>query len=490
MTPHRPRPSMMVRLAALLMLVSVARAQPPETGSAPTTDTAATLPAPAAPSGVVLVVPVRGDVNAVLGLVINRALRRAARGNVDAILFEMDTFGGQLDAAIRIRDRLVTLDIPTITYVNNKAISAGSLIALSTDTIVMGEGSNIGAALPITLGAGGASAADQKFISVMASEMRKTAKFKNHPADIAEAFCNPDFELEGLKKKGDILTLDYDDAVARGLAAYVAGSLEDVLAREGLAGARIERFEETPTDRTARFLVNPVVMGLLMMLGVVGIFTELKAPGFGLPGAAGIGALALYFFGSYLAHLSGYMEIVAFVAGLALLGVEIFVLPGFGVAGVAGILLVFGSLFFALFNLAPEGFDFNFHRVEAPLWTMTISLIATAPVLWFMAWMLPKTPLYGHLTLAPPPRPGSAMAGAASPSAGEPGVAPAPASAVPPPLQPGRRGRALTLLRPSGKAMIDGRHIDVVSDGEFVGAGADIVVVAVEGARVVVRATE
>lgn len=435
------------------------------------------------PQPVVFIVPVERDVDPVLDMMINRAIRDARGQDADAIILDMNTFGGRLDAATRIRDRLVTLEIPTYTYVNPKAISAGALIALATDRIVMSKGSNIGAALPVQVGSGGMTAADEKIISVMASEMRKTAKAKGHPPDIAEAFSNPDFELPGLKEKGDILTLDYDRAVELGLAAYTAASMEDLLVAEGLRGARIERFEETPTDRFARFLVSPAVMGILMAIGVAGIFIEMKTPGVGLPGAVGIAALGIYFFGSYLAHLSGYMEIISFVLGVALVAVEIFVIPGFGVAGVSGILLMVGALFFALFNMAPEGFDFNFRRIEGPLWTMTISMLSTLPVIWLAGYILPKTPFYSQLTLAPP---APTLAGSGQPATAE-GAAPSEAPAAPASPERGQRGRTITQLRPAGKAIIEGRRVDVVSEGEFVDAGAEVEIVSVQGARIAVR---
>lgn len=499
------RSSQRLRRFALLSfaaaLFSVVWAQDPPSSTAPASSISEEVPAaasplpeeapsvPALPSTspqpprVVFIVPVEGDIDPVLDMMINRAIRDARGQGADAIILDMNTFGGRLDAATRIRDRLVTLEIPTYTYVNPKAISAGALIALATDRIVMSTGSNIGAALPVQIAPEGMTAADEKMISVMASEMRKTAKAKGHPPDIAEAFCNPDFELPGLKEKGDILTLDYDRAVELGLGAYTAASLQDLLVAEGFRNARVERFEETPTDRFARFLVSPAVMGILMALGVAGIFIEMKTPGVGLPGAVGIAALGIYFFGSYLAHLSGYMEIISFVLGVALVAVEIFVIPGFGVAGIAGILLMVGALFFALFNMAPEGFDFNFRRVEGPLWTMTVSMLSTVPVIWLAGYVLPKTPFYSKLTLAPP---APAMPETAQGAADSASV-PAPPAAGPAPLERGQRGRTITQLRPAGKAIIEGRRVDVVSEGEFVDADADVEIVAVQGARIAVR---
>jgi membrane-bound serine protease (ClpP class) len=379
-----------------------------------------------------------------------------------------------VDSAIKIRDRIVRSPIRSYTYVNNMAISAGSFIALATETIVMGEASNIGGALPIELGVGGSTEVDEKFISVFSSEMRKTAKHRGHPVQIAEGFCNPDLEIPGLKEKGKILTLDYDQATSHGLAAYVAPTLRDLLDREGFAQARIERFKPTWTDVVARWLSTPAIAGLLMLIGIAGIIVEVKSPGFGVPGIVGLIALGLYFFGAYLANLSGFMEIIFFVIGLILLIVEIYVIPGFGIVGIAGIGLMAGSLFFALFNLAPAGFDFNLSRLHAPLLTMLVGVMGIVPVILFLDRLLPHTPLYGRIALQPPTRPPNPATGDAS---AQPAV----------PLKAGDRGEALTDLRPSGAAQIAGRRVDVMTEGGYVAHGSPIEIVRIEGNKVIVR---
>lgn len=450
-------------------------------GDAQTTPTAssasAVAPTPApTPAQSVFVIPVQDEIEDGLYLVLNRALNTAERSEPrpKAVILDMHTPGGSVSSAIKIRDRLVKCPIKTYTFVNNMAISAGAFIALATDTIVMGNASNIGGALPITISPGeGVKAADEKFISIFASEMRKTAKHKGHPEDIAEAFCNPDKVIPGIKEKGKILTLDYDQATSVGLAAFSAPSIEGLLEHEKLAGASIVRFRPTLTDGFARFLSNPVVAGLLMMIGLGGIFLEIKTPGLGLPGAVGVGALALYFFGAYLANLSGYMEIIFFILGVILLVVEIYVIPGFGVVGAAGIALMAGSLFFALFNLAPSGFDFQWGQLQTPLLTMVAALLGLAPALWGAARLLPHTPLYGHLNLEPPkPRADS----------GE-GSAPAASG----PIEIGAAGTALTDLRPGGTGHFGGRRVDVYAEGEFIPRGAKIRVVRVEGYSVMVH---
>jgi membrane-bound serine protease (ClpP class) len=417
----------------------------------------------------VFVIPIRGEIETGLYLILVRAMREAKEHGAKAIVLDMHTPGGRVDSAMKIRDLLVTSEVPTYTFVNNMAISAGAFIAIATDTIVMAPGSNIGGALPITVGPEGAQGADEKFISVFASEMRKTAKAKGHPADIAEGFSNPNIEIPGVKEKGTILTLDYDQATSVGLAAYIAPSIEAMIEKEGMGEARVVRFQPTRTDAVARFLSSPAILGLLMLVGIGGIFLEIKTPGFGIPGFVGIGALATYFFGSYLANLSGFIEVIFFAIGVLLLLVEIFVIPGFGVAGILGILLMAGSMFFAMFNLAPSGFDFNVERVRVPIYTMFFTMIAAVPLIFVAARLIARTSIYDVLRLAPPP-------------AKKVGVQPAG-----PALAAGQVGIALTDLRPSGVATLGDERVDVLTRGEYIQHGAHVEIIEVVGNRVFVK---
>lgn len=441
----------------------------------------------------VLVVPVKGEIENGLQLIISRALRQSKKYDTRAIILDMDTPGGRIDSAVKIRDQLVMTKVPTYTYVNHRAISAGSFIALATDTIVMSPSSNIGAALPIIIQGGEAGPVGEKMLSYMASEMRKTAKFKNHPADIAEAFSNPDIEIPGLIEKGKILTLDHEEATSVGLAAFISPSLEDLLEHEGLGSFQVIRFELTWTDAVARFLATPVVTGLLMTIGLGGLFFEVKSPGFGVPGAVGLLSLGLYFFGAYLANLSGYMELIFFIAGVVLLIVEVFVIPGFGIFGGAGITFILGSLFFALFNRAPEGFDFDLVRITTPVYTMFGSLIAMIPLVWLVSFILPHTPFYSVLRLEPPAPSAGSSASAGVSNKGEASAAEAIAPGAAPEniaLQLGERGVALTTLRPAGTGRFGSRRVDVMTEGDYVDQGSVIEIYLIEGNRIVVRKIE
>lgn len=452
---------------------------------------------PARPSDRVFVIPLHGPIENSLYFIVARAIRAAEREGARAIILDLDTEGGRVDSAIRIRDLLVRTKIRSFAYVNNRAISAGAFLALAAERIVMSPVSNIGAALPITVGPEGATAADRKFISYFASEMRKTASHRGHSPEIAEGFSDPDVVIPGLKEKGDLLTLIDDEATSVGLAAYVAEDLEDLLARERLDGATIVRFHETPTDRLARVLSHPMLQGVLLLVGLGGIFLEMKTPGFGLPGSVGVLAMLVFFFGSYLANLSGYMTGILFFVGVGLLLVELFLIPGFGVTGIAGILLMVGSAFFAMFNFAPEGFAFRTDSLLAPLMTLLVSLFGLVPLLYLVSRIGPQTRtvqrmvLHGDAVVDPvevlvaPERGPRDRSGGGVPEATS--AAASGASDAPARIRPGARGRAVSDLRPGGFAILEGRRVDVSSQGEYIERGAEIEVAKVAGDAIFVR---
>ena len=449
--------------ALALLLPGVAHAQSPD-------DAASTAP-------LVYVLPIDGEFENALHLIVVRGLREAASHGADAIVLDMNTPGGRVDSAIRIRDELIRTDVPTYAFVNPMALSAGAFIALACDTIVMGPNGSIGAAAIIEIGTEGARDTDEKMQSAWNAEMRKTAKTKGHDPLLAEGFSNPDVEIPGLKEAGEILTLDYDQATSVGLAAFQVPSIEALLQHEGLGGARVVRLEQTRTDRVARWLSSSAVLGILMLVGMGGILLEIKTPGVGLPGAIGAGALLLAFFGSYLANLSSYIEWVLFVVGVGLLLVEIYILPGFGVAGIAGIMLMVGSLVFMLVNLSPDGgvmdifTGVRFQMLSNAALTILLVLLGLVPLGWLISLVLPSTPFYGQLVLQP-------TGGGESPAAASVGEAP---------VAVGARGVTVTPCYPTGLAEFDDERLDVTAEGAFLEKGTPIVVRRIEGRIVYVE---
>jgi membrane-bound serine protease (ClpP class) len=417
---------------------------------------------------VVTVVAIEGTIDLGLAPFLTRVLEESAEARRAAVLLEINTFGGRVDAAVVMRDALLNAPLPTIAFVNQRAISAGALIALACETIVMAEAATIGAALPVQAGAGEPQPTDEKTVSYVRKEFAATAERRGrHPA-IAEAMVDPDVVIPGLVEKGKLLTLSTSEALAHKVAEHRAPSVAAALAAVGLPDADLRRAETTWAEDVVRFLTGPIISSLLMTIGLLGLLVEIRTPGFGFAGGLGLISLGLFFWGHWIVQLAGWEEVLLVAAGLVLIGLEVFALPGFGVAGLAGILLLVGGLALTLVGAGATAATLvsALGRVAASL------LLALAGGLALLR-VLPRLPVGRRLVL------GSAMTAAQG-------------YASPPDRDRtylGRTGVALSPLRPAGIADIGGARVDVVSDGSFIEAGAAIVVTDVEGNRVVVRRT-
>ncbi len=420
---------------------------------------------------VVLVAPVEGTVDLGLAPFLDRVLDEAEREGAAAVVLDIDTFGGRLDAAVAIRDRLLASRVKTIAFVDPRAISAGALITLASEVIAMSDGSTIGAATPVRMQPGeGAVAVDEKTISYVRKEFQATAEQRGRPVELAEAMVDPDVDVPGLSPPGKLLTLTGTQAVELGLADFRADDVDDVLAQAGLGGAEVRALAPNWAERFVSAVTQPLVSSLLMTLGIVGLLVELRTPGFGVPGIVGLVCLALFFGAHWTVRLVGFEELLLVGIGLALLAVEIFVTPGFGIAGVLGIVALVVGL-----GLSLVGEGATAGAVLASLGRVAISLVLAvalgAAIFFVLPRMLPRVPFARGIVL----------------TAGLPGEV-----VVAPPEPPrslvGARGTAATPLRPAGAAWIDGERVDVVTDGEFVASGVPIEVIKHEGNRVVVRA--
>jgi membrane-bound serine protease (ClpP class) len=306
----------------------------------------------------------------------------------------------------------------------------------------------------------------------MRTEMRSTAEAKGRRGDIAEAMVDRDVEIEGVDTAGKLLTLDTDKALALSIADLQADSLPDVFQAFGLQQPELLSVQENWAEKIARFLTDPTVSGLLMSLGMLGLLIELYSPGVGLPGAVGVLCLVLFFGGHTVTHLAGLEEILLLLLGLGLLALEIFVLPGFGIAGIAGIVCVGASFVLTLLAL-PWKVAWNLGLVSDALERVAFSLLATIVLGVVALRFLPKTRAGRGLVLASATRQGEGYVSA--------------------PIELellGVDGVAATDLRPGGKAELNGRRIDVLTDGEFIERGSPVRVVQANAGRVVVRRVE
>jgi membrane-bound serine protease (ClpP class) len=412
------------------------------------------------------VVAIGGVIDLGLAPFVARSIREAEAAGADAVVLEINTFGGRVDAAVAIRDTLLNSPVRTVAFINQRAISAGALIALACETIVMTQGGTIGAAAPVTGGTGESQPAGEKSVSYLRKEFRATAETRNRPPAFAEAMVDEDVVIDGVIAEGKLLTLTTAEALEHKVAELSAPDLVAALDVAGLGGAEIRRTTQTWAESLVRFLTHPVVSSLLMTLGLLGLFVEIRTPGFALPGILGISALGLFFWGHWLVQLAGWEEMLLVVLGLGLLALEVFVLPGTTVAGFAGIIALVAGL-----GMTLVGAGATTSMMLIALGRVAISILAALAGTLLLLRLLPHSPMGRRLILA------TGM------QASE-GYVSTPDSD---PQWLGRSGTALSPLRPAGIADIDGTRVDVVSDGAFIDAGAPLVVTRVDGNRIVVR---
>jgi membrane-bound serine protease (ClpP class) len=417
---------------------------------------------------VVYVAPIEGMIDLGLAPFVQRVLNEATQAGAAAVIIEINTFGGRVDAAVLIRDALLNARVPTVAFINKRAISAGALISLAAEKIAIANGGTIGAATPVQMGQPGAPAqpVEEKTVSYVRKEFRSTAEARKRPPLIAEAMVDADVQIPGLIEKGKLLTLTTEEALKHKVADFRAETLESVLEQLGLAGAQVKHVSPNWAEGLVRFLTHPVVSSLLMTVGMLGIFLEIRTPGFGLPGALGITSLALFFWGHWLVQLAGWEELLLVASGFVLLVLEIFVIPGFGLAGVLGIVALLAGLSLSLIG---GGATWGFVAIAMGRVMISVLLALAASLL--LLRFLPRLPFGRQLILQ------------TGLGAGE-GYASAPDSDN---QWLGKNGSAFSPLRPAGIAVIDGERVDVVSDGEFIDAGMPVVVTRVDGNRIVVR---
>lgn len=409
-----------------------------------------------------MVVPVEKVIDGGLAEFIRRSVKEAEEKGVEGIIFHVDTPGGRIDSAVDIKDTILSARVATIAYVDKNAISAGSLISLACDSIYMSTGASIGAATAVDLQG---KKAPEKMISYFRAQMRATAEANNRRADIAEAMVDDDIEIEGITEKGKLLTLTYTEALKLGISDGTAETFEDMMVLLGREDAVLEWVKPNWAENVVRFLTHPIVSSLLMSVGFLGLLMEIRTPGWGIGGTIALIALTLFFGSHYIVELAGVGELLLFAAGLVLLTLEIFVIPGFGVAGVSGIALIIVSLYLSLVGRLPVTGEY-LRAVYTIGGAFAVTVIGTLLLLRF----LPRTSLYRKLTLATVESTEEGFSSADTLTDLE-----------------GAHGIAISTLRPAGKADISGRRMDVVTEGEYIEEGSPVVVIEVRGVRVVVR---
>lgn len=412
----------------------------------------------------VWLVPIETEITPATAQFVKSRIAAANREQPLALLFYLDTPGGQISAMQAIVDGILNdAQVPTLAVVQN-AFSAGALIAMSAEKVAMLPGSSIGAALPITLTPTGAKPVNEKFNSAMRGEFRSVAEARGRNAQVAEGMVDPSVVVPGIATDKELITLTAKEAVDNNIANIQASNVRDALQQWGYGGASVVRQSPNLSERLATAITNPIVAAALLVIGLGGLLIEIFTPGFGVPGGLGLVALTLFAAGAFLATPAGPLDIVLIIAGVLLLAAEVLIIPGFGVAGVLGIAAIIVAVVRIFQDSAPAvlGYSalFGGVLVAALLWILPNSRIASA------------FRLTTRLTNPPSPT-----------APGAPGNADRAYLA-------GREGVAVSDLRPAGVARFDGERVDVVSEGDFISSGSDIVVLRVEGMRVTVRTKE
>jgi membrane-bound serine protease (ClpP class) len=451
----------------------------------------------------IIVVPVEGNVEPAMAAFIGRAVREGETHNDALYVLKMDTFGGRVDAAFQIVDTLLRAPKgKTIAFVKNKAISAGALIALACSELAMREATTIGDCAPITYSNEGPKMMGEKFQSPLRAKFRSLAKRNGYPQTLAESMVTkemtvykivmddsvmfldsieyadlPESRRDRITDKktvvgpGELLTMDDREAVELGFSQMSVQSIEEMLKRKGIEHYTIVRIEQNWSERMVRFITT--IAPLLMLIGFAGLYIEIRTPGFGIPGIAGILCLALVFLSQYMVGLADYTELLIIIIGLVLLGVEVFVTPGFGLVGFGGILCIVAGMILSFqgFVLPEPSFPWQYDLIVMNLIRVVGSFVFSFVLsLAFIRYLFPKI---GSIVNGPYL---SATLGGSriDPENG-------PAVAV------GDSGITISALRPAGRMKCRNKYIDVVSEGDFIAKDCEVDVVEISGNRVVVR---
>jgi len=402
----------------------------------------------------IYVIPVKGVIDRGLAAFVKRALREAEQDQAKTLVIEIDTPGGEVGSALQISNTILNTNIPTISFINNEATSAGVIIAISSKTLMAVPGATIGAAET--------RPNEEKYIAYWSSALRAAAEKTGRNPELVAAMADADVVIEGVKEKGKILSLTTGEALKLGLFDDQVKDLEELINRikttENINNVEVVKADMNLAERIAHMTTSPYVAPVLLTIGIVGTVTEILTPGFGIPGIMGLIAFGLFFGGNYMAGAAQFWVIGLFILGLLLLLIEMFV-PGFGVFGVTGILSIIASVIMV------------FPSPGQALVSILIALISSAILIYLLVKYLIKTPIFDRVIL------GTMQ----DKSDGYVAVINDKSELV------GAEGKAVTTLRPAGVALIGEMRLDVLAEGEFIPSGSEIIVNRVEGNKIIVK---
>jgi membrane-bound serine protease (ClpP class) len=397
------------------------------------------------------------------------AFKQAKAVGASHMIINLNTYGGLVLIADSMRTSILRSEIPVYVLINNNAASAGALISIACDKIYMMPGSTIGAATVVT--EDGAPAID-KYQSYMRSKMRATAEEKNRDPNIAEAMVDQDIEIEGVIEKGKLLTFTVSEAIANGFCDGEAEDIDAVIALNNLQEAKITTYTPTTVDKITKWLIHPTIHGILIMIIIGGIYFELQSPGIGFPIAASGIAAILFFAPLYLNGLAENWEIVLFVIGLLLLIAEVFFIPGTGLAGILGSVLVITGLTLSMLNNVK--FNFEFVEFDNVVNALAVVILASVGLAVLVLTLLPRLATTGKLSRL-------VLVSEQTSNAGYVGVDTGLEDLL------NATGIATTDLRPGGQVKVNGSHYDAIAERGFIEKNSEIKVVGTDSAQITVR---
>ena len=461
----------------------------------------------------VYLIPIHGEIDRALMVFIRRSIQDAVAAEASTIIFEIDTFGGRVDSALQITTLIGSIDTArTIAYIPaNPAMtgvswSAGALISFSCNAIYMAPGTSIGAAAPVYQSSEGMEMAPEKVVSAVRTQMASLAEKNGYSKAVALAMVDSDVELlevyidgerrlvnseempelereareRGLtmetgktfSRAGKLLSMTAGEMADYGISSGTPSDQDALLASLNLAGAEVVALEASVPDQIISVITGSVVTSLLVLIGLVALYMEITSPGFGVPGTIAIICFAVIFLGNSMLGTVASVELLLFLLGVVLLAVEIFLIPGFGVTGISGVVLIVFSLVLSRQDFIWPEFSWQWEQFRRNLLMVGIALLGSIVLFALVLKLFPRTPLFKRLILTSVQSNREGFVVQKQETADR---------------LVGRRGGSGTIQRPPRHAEIDEHVLPVETEGEFVEKGRDVEVVEVSGNRIIVR---
>ena len=400
------------------------------------------------------------------------AIEQALKDSVDLILLRLDTYGGRVDFADSIRTKILECPIPVAVWIENNAASAGALISIACDSIYMKGGASIGAATVVNAEG---TPAPEKYQSFFRSKMRATAIANGRNPNIAEAMVDPKIIIDSLVDAETLVTFTSEEAASNGYCEAIVNSKSELLDALTFPDARVITHQVSTPEKLILFLISPAVSSILIMLLIGGLYFEIQSPGLGLAGLIALISAILLFTPLYLHDLMDNYEVVIILLGLLLIALEIFVVPGFGVTGVAGGVFLVGGIALSLIGKAPSSLGTPlpaFSDAVRAIALVLVSCVSGFLLTFYLAKkLITQGSSFGRKAMLVTTQTGERIKPNNNTSFQE---------------LIGREGEALTALRPGGKVMIEGSSYDALSKNDFIGKGSPIKVIHTSNSQLVV----